>query len=147
VENAGYYRILDRIGEGGMGVVFRAEDTRLGRQVALKFPTPSLAADTQAVSRLEAYAVLLDAQERRGNRGEVAGTLNDLISRYPSDTRLPAFLLRAAQQSMKTARPRRMMYARELAKKIVQTYPASPAAAEAEALIQQIEARKRGGRG
>ena len=55
-ETVTHYRIVDKVGEGGMGVVYRAEDTRLGRPVAVKFLSPKLLQDPVAVERFQREA-------------------------------------------------------------------------------------------
>jgi len=54
-----HYEIVDKIGEGGMGAVYRAEDTRLRRQVAIKVLPPELSSDEERLARLEREAQLL----------------------------------------------------------------------------------------
>ena len=67
-----HYRLVDKLGEGGMGIVWRAEDTKLGRQVAIKVLPASVSADADRLARFDREARVLAALDHPSIAGVYA---------------------------------------------------------------------------
>ena len=79
-DKLGHYQVLSLLGVGGMGEVYRANDTRLDRQVAIKVLPESLARDPERLARFEREAKVLASLDHP-NIGHIYGLVDSTDSR------------------------------------------------------------------